>query len=289
MKQHTFNQVLPPLSEVQHRNLRDSIDQNGQIVPILTYKGAILDGYHRWIICEELGIEPNIIAYEGDSPLAQVKALNAHRRHLKPADLTTVIMALDKAGASYTAKEVAELTDSSERSVYRAKAEVRTQRGEAPSTRGRSKLPPVISPAPAPAPAPPPVDLPPVERVEHEVEHQTEEEPVERVERPDAIPPVSTRDLPTDRAVVAPDATTGDPAPQPRPWAAAIAQLRGARPLPDLLDAINTLENILHRQEIRINELERRTREAYRYGMQCDPQLIAILDGEDDYNDDLDQ
>ena len=59
MNKSKFN-YLPPLKKTEYRQLRLSIKKDGfnSGFPIITYKDDILDGWHRHLICEELGIAP---------------------------------------------------------------------------------------------------------------------------------------------------------------------------------------------------------------------------------------
>jgi hypothetical protein len=53
-----------------------------QQIPILLYRGQILDGRNRYRVCIELGIAPAIRAYDGDDPHGEAFSQNVSRRHL---------------------------------------------------------------------------------------------------------------------------------------------------------------------------------------------------------------
>jgi len=53
----------------------------GQLLPITSYEGKILDGRNRYKACGIAGIEPRIEEYTGDDPLGLIASLNDHRRH----------------------------------------------------------------------------------------------------------------------------------------------------------------------------------------------------------------
>lgn len=79
---HKLADLVPPLSPAEYRALVSDIKANGLIYSIVVYDGQILDGRHRYRACRELGIEPSVKKYCGDSPIAFVLSANLHRRHL---------------------------------------------------------------------------------------------------------------------------------------------------------------------------------------------------------------
>lgn len=59
------------LSKEEYRVLKESIERNGQIVPLILLKGTeeVLAGRHRLRACQELGITPQVTYYQGpDDP-----------------------------------------------------------------------------------------------------------------------------------------------------------------------------------------------------------------------------
>lgn len=97
--------VLPPLRDDDYEALRDSIQQLGQLVPIVVDdKGRPLydDGNHRLRACTELGLEPWTVAYEtsptsrngsGDWRRAASLAVNTARRQLTPEQRKRIVAA----------------------------------------------------------------------------------------------------------------------------------------------------------------------------------------------------
>ena len=77
---------MPPLSEEEYAALRNDIEHNGILVPVLVDQhGRILDGHHRVKIANELGIDyPRDVGEIADDNEAQNLALtlNMVRRHL---------------------------------------------------------------------------------------------------------------------------------------------------------------------------------------------------------------
>lgn len=85
---HPAALVFPELPEEEYRILRDDIQANGQLVPIVMLDGQILDGRHRARACVELGIKilcDEITDLDGVTPEQFVWSLNGNRRHIKPS------------------------------------------------------------------------------------------------------------------------------------------------------------------------------------------------------------
>lgn len=81
---HPLADLLPRMSDDEFDYLVEGIRENGQRVRIVLYEGKVLDGRHRMMACEQLGIAPLVETYTGDNPAAHVLALNVQRRHLSP-------------------------------------------------------------------------------------------------------------------------------------------------------------------------------------------------------------
>jgi N6-adenosine-specific RNA methylase IME4 len=77
---------LPKLSKEEYEALKESIKTEGQHYPIIINKdGIILDGHHRFQICQELGLTPKYEIKEFPSPLHEKKFViesNLLRRQL---------------------------------------------------------------------------------------------------------------------------------------------------------------------------------------------------------------
>jgi ParB-like chromosome segregation protein Spo0J len=69
------------LPELELYKLAEDIKAKGQLLPITSYEGQILDGRNRYKACEIAGVDPRIEEYAGDDPLGLVASLNDHRRH----------------------------------------------------------------------------------------------------------------------------------------------------------------------------------------------------------------
>ena len=52
-----YASLVPQLPIEEYESIKESIKQNGLYVPIIVNKdGIVLDGHHRFRICQELGI-----------------------------------------------------------------------------------------------------------------------------------------------------------------------------------------------------------------------------------------
>ena len=83
-----YASLLPPISEQDYQSIRQSMQDNGQWVPIIVNpQRVILDGHTRFSICKELQIVPRIVIHEFEGPLQEKKfiiEINRNRRHLTP-------------------------------------------------------------------------------------------------------------------------------------------------------------------------------------------------------------
>jgi len=79
---HPAADAFPLLGGAEYATLRDDIAAHGLRMPVvLTPDGQLLDGRNRLRACEELGVDPATVVYEGE-PVAFVVSLNIARRHL---------------------------------------------------------------------------------------------------------------------------------------------------------------------------------------------------------------
>lgn len=88
-------QLLPPLTEEEYDSLRESILEQGVLVPIeVDEDGNIIDGHHRAKICRELDIDfpTNIRGGLTDQEKRSLaRTLNTQRRHMSQAQKRMVI------------------------------------------------------------------------------------------------------------------------------------------------------------------------------------------------------
>ena len=87
---HPASAVWPDLTDDEYTNLRDSIAKLGQLHEIIaTTGGKIVDGWHRLIACDELGIDPKIDVRVLSKPRVAEIVIAAHegRRHITKLEL----------------------------------------------------------------------------------------------------------------------------------------------------------------------------------------------------------
>lgn len=116
---------------VEFEALKDDIALHGVREPVWTKNNAVIDGRHRWLACEELGLECPIREYDGDDLVSFVVSLNLRRRHLDESQRAMVAASLATLpfGANQHAQicapsqsAAAELLNVSRRSVQNAAA-----------------------------------------------------------------------------------------------------------------------------------------------------------------------
>jgi hypothetical protein len=81
MEYHEYANIYRMLPEKELQALAEDIKAKGQLLPITSYEGKILDGRNRYRACEIAGVEPRIEEYTGDDPLSLIASLNDQRRH----------------------------------------------------------------------------------------------------------------------------------------------------------------------------------------------------------------
>jgi hypothetical protein len=92
----------------ERRELRESIKRTGQIEPIITFEKKILEGWHRYLVAIDEGIQPYMVDFQslgysgrGIHPADFVWAMNATRRHLAKETVATLKVKYE----AYRAKE----------------------------------------------------------------------------------------------------------------------------------------------------------------------------------------
>ena len=83
IKIHPVASLFPRMIISEFKRLKADIKRNGQIEPIVLYKGKIIDGVHRYKACMELDRKPKTRTWNGKgSLLSYIISLNLNRRHL---------------------------------------------------------------------------------------------------------------------------------------------------------------------------------------------------------------
>jgi len=81
-----YEKILPPLSDEEYEALKNSIQKEGLLIPIVVNEqNTIVDGHHRYKICKQLGISVRVVTKKFSNKLEERKFVilsNLHRRHL---------------------------------------------------------------------------------------------------------------------------------------------------------------------------------------------------------------
>lgn len=138
LKQHPLSAAFPAMSDADLDNLVEDVKKHGQREKGVMHEGMVLDGWHRYLACQEAGVQFNYVELEGGDPVDFVLSKNLHRRHLTASQRAAAIVAATNwrkrgsaAAADYTAKSLAEQAEVSERTIEHAKAAHRAGLGEA--------------------------------------------------------------------------------------------------------------------------------------------------------------
>jgi ParB-like chromosome segregation protein Spo0J len=91
LPEHPVVDIFPSMTDDEYAMLKLDIAANGQLVPINTYKGQIIDGRHRYRASRELGIEPITTEWNGEGSLTNfVVGMNLNRRHLNTSQRAAI-------------------------------------------------------------------------------------------------------------------------------------------------------------------------------------------------------
>lgn len=107
MEFHEIANVWPMMSDDDLQSLADDIKERGQLVPIYTYEGKVLDGRNRLRACQLLGIQPRVERYTGSDPIGFAFSLNEKRRHMSSAARAAIGAEMEPLYAAEAKKRVA--------------------------------------------------------------------------------------------------------------------------------------------------------------------------------------
>jgi hypothetical protein len=117
---HPLAALFPDMPAVDFAALVEDIRQHGVRVPILVYRGQILDGRQRYRACQQLNRSCPTVRWNGRDPWLEVQSRNLMRRHLAKDQIYAI--------CKLAADQCAELTTM----IQIAKAEAK--RRQAPKT-----------------------------------------------------------------------------------------------------------------------------------------------------------
>ena len=110
-----IQELLPPLSDEEEANLRQSIRDLGIQEPVkILPDGRIIDGYHRWKLSDRKA-PFRILRMNEEQGLALGLKLNLHRRHLSAEQLKELVVELRR--RRFSQKQVAKLTGYSQQLI----------------------------------------------------------------------------------------------------------------------------------------------------------------------------
>lgn len=150
LERHPLSTAWPDLSEEEFATLGTRIAEHGydRREPIVLYQGYILDGWHRYQVALANGIDPPVVEFDGDDPVGFVIARQCGRRNLTPGQRAEAIVRVrnwapegrpkstgpdglvPRKEDTSTESQMAEEANVSVRTIKRAKAKVRAERGE---------------------------------------------------------------------------------------------------------------------------------------------------------------
>ena len=103
MKFHPCCLAFPDIEGEEFDELAADIKEYGLHDSITVFNGLILDGRHRYLICEKLGIEPKFVEFDGDYDAAEAFAIskNKKRRTMTSSQWAMVLeeLAIARSGA----------------------------------------------------------------------------------------------------------------------------------------------------------------------------------------------
>lgn len=116
LKQHPLSSAFPAMNADDFAALVDDIKANGQREPVTIHEGMVLDGWHRYQACLQIGINPQQFNFDKDKdPVAFVLSENLHRRHLTPSQRAAAVVACSEYGGQGRPKKTGNVACLSER------------------------------------------------------------------------------------------------------------------------------------------------------------------------------
>jgi hypothetical protein len=107
LKQHPLAAAFPAMTADDFAVLVDDIKVNGQREPVIVFEGMVLDGWHRYSACLQLGLEAERFTFGfGKDPVAFVLSQNLHRRHLSASQRAAAIVACTEWAPAHRSNKV---------------------------------------------------------------------------------------------------------------------------------------------------------------------------------------
>ena len=123
---HPLALTTPRMTDINYTALLTDIELNGQLEPVTLFRGRIIDGRHRWLILQELGIEEiNAVKLAPSTTIAELKAIvksKETRRHETPTQLAiTAYRMMVDSETKIAASKAADIVGADRRKVSDAK------------------------------------------------------------------------------------------------------------------------------------------------------------------------
>jgi DNA-binding transcriptional regulator YhcF (GntR family) len=130
------------MSPLDFSELVNDIRENGVQQSITVFEDMVLDGWHRYLACQQIGCECPSAPFTGKDPVRFVLSLNLNRRHLTGSQKAEAVVACnawapsgrpkgEAASPFPTVKTMAEEAGVSERTIQKAKKAHAAGLGEA--------------------------------------------------------------------------------------------------------------------------------------------------------------
>ena len=142
LQQHPLSAAFPAMPEAEIEALAADIEKGGQRDPGVLLEGMVLDGWHRYLACQRLGIKFRSVEFDGEDPVGFVISKNLHRRHLSAAQRVAAVAECvewaevgrpGNRGTSspiLTTRQIAEAADASEKTVKQVKSAIKAGLGD---------------------------------------------------------------------------------------------------------------------------------------------------------------
>ena len=91
--QHPLSAAFPAMHEADFLALVEDIRQHGQRDPATTLDGMVIDGWHRYRACEQIGLPCRTEELAANDPVAFVLSKNLHRRQLTASQRAAAVVA----------------------------------------------------------------------------------------------------------------------------------------------------------------------------------------------------
>jgi hypothetical protein len=92
LHQHPLSAAFPSMPEKEIEALTLDIEAHGQRESGVLLDGMVLDGWHRYLACDKLGVQFKAKDFDGADPVAFVISKNLHRRHLTASQRAAAVV-----------------------------------------------------------------------------------------------------------------------------------------------------------------------------------------------------